>query len=307
MGIFFKDYDSAGPGISKNAPKKKGIALFFDIFFRKLWTLFGVNLLYFIFFLPLVLGFLALSFMKNYDLLLWVLGACVVVFAIFFGPATAGLTKIMRCFVLEKHTFIVRDFFKAFKENFKPALAVGIIDVLVLLSVFAAYHVYPGLAIQAGTKLLYVPMVIAFSLGLVVLMMNYYIFLMMIATDLSLKQLVKNSFALAFLGMKKNILCVVIQLVTVVLMALLFLYAPPLCMLIMPFLPSAQIWFIVCFNAYPAIQTYVINPYYTSIGQVNPELSGGFDDIEAETLFEDMGGKEKPVEKRKKGKGRRIS
>ena len=116
--------------------------MFFDIFFRKLWTLFGVNLLYFIFFLPLVLGFLALSFMKNYDLLLWVLGACVVVFAIFFGPATAGLTKIMRCFVLEKHTFIVRDFFKAFKENFKPALAVGIIDVLVLLSVFAACSLF---------------------------------------------------------------------------------------------------------------------------------------------------------------------
>ena len=307
MGIFFKDYDSAGPGISKNAPKKKGIALFFDIFFRKFWMLFGVNMLYFIFALPLVLGFLALSFMKNYDLLLAVLGLCLVVFTIFFGPATAGMTKVLRSFVLEKHSFIIRDFFKAFRDNFKKAFVIGLIDVLVALSVFAAYNVYPGLAIQAGTKALYVPMVITFSLGLVVLMMNYYIFLMLIATDLSLKDLIKNSFALAFLGMKKNILCFIIQAVVTALMVLLLLYAPPLFMMVIPFIPSAHLWFIICFNTYPVIQTYVINPYYTSIGQVNPEISGGFDDIEEEAVFEDMGGKEKPVEKRKKGKGKRIS
>ncbi len=307
MGIFFKDYESSGPGIAKNGPKKKGAALFFDIFFRKFWVLFGVNMLYFVFFLPLVLGFLALSFMKDYNALLAVLSVCVVVFAVFIGPATAGLTKVLRCFILEKHTFIIRDFFKAFKANFKKAMAVGVLDVLIFMSVFAAYNVYPGLAIQAGTKLLYVPMILTFSLGLVVVMMNYYIYLMMVATDLSLKDLIKNSFALTFVGMKKNLFSFVINAVVLVLMILLFLYVPPLCMLLMPFLPAAQVWFTVCFLCYPVIQTYVINPYYTSIGQVNPELTGGFDDIEEEAVFEDMGGKEKPIEKRKKGKGRRIS
>ena len=69
----------------------------------------------------------------------------------------------------------------------------------------------------------------------------------------------------------------------------------------------ALVWFIVCFNSYPVIQKYVINPYYDSIGKVNPELSSDVDTVEEETLFEDMGGKEKPVEKRKKTKGRRIS
>ncbi|MBQ8961746.1 MAG: DUF624 domain-containing protein [Ruminococcus sp.] len=307
MGIFFKDYESSGPGIAKNGPKKKGIALFFDIFLRKFWVLFGLNMIYFIFFLPLVLAFAALSFMKDYNALLAVITVCMIVFAVMIGPATAGLTKVLRCFILEKHTFIFRDFFKAFKTNFKKAVAIGMIDVLVMMSVFAAYNVYPGLAIQAGTKLLYVPMVLTFSLGLVVVMMNYYIFLMLIATDLSLKDLIKNSFALAFLGMKKNLISFVISTVVLVLMGLLLLYAPPLFMLIAPFLPAAQLCFIICFNSYPVIQTYVINPYYTSIGQVNPELTGGFDDIEEEAVFQDMGGKEKPVEKRKKGKGRHIS
>ena len=54
------------------------------------------------------------------------------------------------------------------------------------------------------------------------------------------------------------------------------------------------------------IQKYVINPYYTSIGKVNPELITEDEDDE-EPIFQDMGGKEKPIEKRKKGKGRRIS
>ena len=63
--------------------------------------------------------------------------------------------------------------------------------------------------------------------------------------------------------------------------------------------------FISCFNSYPVIQKFVINPYYTSIGEVNPEL---MDESQSEEqIFEDMGGKEKPIEKRKKGKGKRIS
>ena len=54
------------------------------------------------------------------------------------------------------------------------------------------------------------------------------------------------------------------------------------------------------------IQKYIINPYYTSIGKINPELVDDSED-ETERIFEDMGGKEKPIEKRKKSKGKRIS
>ena len=53
MGLFSSNYESAGAGIAKNAPKKEGIALFFDIFFRKFWLMIGLNILFFIFTLPL--------------------------------------------------------------------------------------------------------------------------------------------------------------------------------------------------------------------------------------------------------------
>ncbi|MBR6385261.1 MAG: DUF624 domain-containing protein [Ruminococcus sp.] len=306
MGFFSRDYESAGTGIAKNAPKKKGIALFFEIFFRKFWLLFGVNMLYFIFFLPAVISFVALSFIKNGRIVTAIIIAMLLVFTATIGPATAGMTKIMRSFVLEKHTFIVRDFFRAFKVNFKKALVVGIIDTVVGASVFSSYYVYPGLAEQFNTKLMYIPMIITFSLAFVVMMMNFYIYLMMIATDLSLKNLIKNSFALSFIAMKTNVLTLIIYLVNLVVMFFVFLYMPALFMFITPFVPAAQLWFIVCFNSYPAIQKYVINPYYESMGEINPELTGDYD-LEEEAVFKDMGGKEQPMEKRKPTKGRKIT
>lgn len=306
MGLF-SSYENSGPGIPKYAPKKKGIALFFDLFFRKMWKIAGLNLLFFIFCLPIYAALFIISFMKNYTLMLILLIALFIIFTINIGPAMAGMTKVLRAFVIEKHTFVIRDFFRGFRENFKKAMVVGILDVIVALSAFAGYNIYPDWAEFYNNKLFYIPLIITLSVGLVVFMMNYYIFLMMTATDLSLKNLIKNSFALAFVSLKQNVVTTFFVVIFGVLMMLLFLYMLPFMLLIAPFFPAALVWFIVCFNSYPVIQKYVINPYYESIGQINPELTDGTDDIEEETLFEDMGGKEKPIEKRKKGKGKRIS
>ena len=149
-------------------------------------------------------------------------------------------------------------------------------------------------------------MVLTLSLALTVVIMNFYIYLMMVATDLSFKELVKNSFALTFVGMKINLVTFVIYAFILISMLALLIGSPVLFMILMPFIPAAILWFVVCFNSYPVIQKYVINPYYTNMGKINPELLDDTDD-DVEQIFEDMGGKEKPIEKRKKGKGRHIS
>ncbi len=307
MGLFSKDYESAGVGISKNAPKKKGIKLFFEIFGRKFWKLFEVNLLYFIFFIPLVLAGSILFIIDNTAVALVVMLLLLLTFAIFIGPATAGMTKIMRSYVLEKNSFIIHDFFKAFKSNFKKSCLLGFFDCLLIVSVWAGYNVYPVLAQQLDSALLYIPMVISLSFGIMVVMMNFYAFLMIIATDLSMKNLIKNSFALAFVELKKNFITFVITVGTILLMWFLMTYVNIGFVFVLPFFPAAFLSLVICFNSYPVIQKYVINPYYTSIGKVNPELGGDDEDDDEEPIFEDMGGKEKPIEKRKKGKGKRIS
>lgn len=303
---FFNNYQN-GPGISKYGPKKKGLALFFDLFFRKIWHITGLNVLFFIFCIPLYVGFFLLSFMENYELLLALLIVLFLIFAVTVGPAIAGMTKVMRMFLIEKHTYIIRDFFRGFKENFKKASVVGILDIVVALSAYASYNVYPYCVVKYDSNLFYIPMILALSVTIVVFIMNYYIFLMMTATDLSLKNILKNSFALAFVSMKENILTTIFIAAFALLMFMIFVNAMPLFLILIMIFPIALVWFIVCFISYPVIQKYVINPYYDNMGEVNPELTSDAEAVEEETLFEDMGGKEKPIEKRKKTKGKRIS
>ncbi len=307
LSILSNDYESAGPGISKYAPKKKGIALFFDIFFRKIWKLTGLNMMLFVFFIPLLLMLPALYYIKQPYVCMGVLAVLFLLFAVNIGPALAGMTKVIRMFLLERHSFIGRDFFKGYKQNFKKASIIGILDILAAASAFAGYNVYPDMAQQYNTKIFYIPLVLTFSVAIVVMMMNFYIFLMMTATDLSLKNLLKNSFALAFVSLKQNVLTLLSIIAFAAIMFIIFVKFMPLFILLMPFFPAAIVWFIVCFNSYPVIQKFVINPYYESMGMTNPELADEADEIEEETLFEDMGGKEKPIEKRKKGKGKHIS
>ena len=306
MSLFSNDFENRGSGIAKNAPKKRGIQLFFEIFFRKFWKLIELNMLYFVFFIPIFLVLASLSFIKNDVISLVCAGLSLILFVVCIGPATAGMMKVQRNFVLEKHSFIVNDFFKAFKANFKKAVAVGFVDCLITLSVYASFIVYPVIVEQSGSKLMYVPMVITLSLALVIAIMNFYIYLMMIATNLSFMNLIKNSFALAFVALKQNIITFLINAVVLTGMFILYIYMRPLFLMLIPFIPASFLWFMTCFNSYPVIQKFVINPYYTSIGEVNPEL---MNDIapESEQIFEDMGGKEKPIEKRKKTKGKRIS
>lgn len=309
MALFNKDYESAGVGISKHAPKKKGFALFMDLLKRKFWQLAEINFLYTLFFIPLMLIITVLRYNDRMDFIVMItlIAILILTFMITIGPATAGVYKIMRCYVIEKHSFIIRDFFRAFKTNFKKAAVIGFLDCIILLSVFSAYYVYSSLAAQTGSRLMYIPLIIVYSVAIVVLMMNFYIYLMLIATNLSLKNLIKNSFALAFVAMKSNVIIIASSLAALAVTFLIFRIFFPVFLILMWFFPMAFIFFVTTFNSYPVIQKYVINPYYEGIGEINPEIAGDDDADDEERIFEDMGGKEKPIEKRKKTKGRRIS
>lgn len=307
MGFFSRKYESAGVGIAKDAPKKEGIALFFDIFGRKLWQLMEINLIYMMFFMPLVMVLPAISLLNGkYPHSVIAAAILAVIFMVLIGPATAGMTKVIRSYVLGKHAFIWHDFWKAFKGNFKTASIVGFVDCIIILSALSSLSFYPALATHYNTKALYIPMVITLSLFLVITIMNFYIFPMMVATTLKVKNLFKNSLALAFVAIKQNFITFGVIVATVALMYVFRLYVLPVFLILIPFFPAAFLCLVSCFNCYPVIQKYVINPYYTSIGEVNPELVDETPD-ETERIFEDMGGKEKPVEQRKKSKGKRIS
>lgn len=304
MGIFRKDYESAGSGIAKNS-NQKGIRLFFEILGVRFWKIIEVNLLYSLFYLPILFAFTFFAYVNNKNIALILGGIMIAVFLVLWGPATSGVFKIMKNFAQDKHSFIMSDFVQTFKSNFKNACIIGIVDILLLSSVTAGMWVYPALAGQTGSKIMYVFLAVSLSVGLTFIMMNFYMFPMLVSTDLSLKNIFKNSFALMFVELKRNVLTLLITGAIVAVMLFLILFVNFAFIYVLPFFPFAFNTFLICFRSYPVIQKYVINPYYEEKGELNPELEGNTSS--EETLFEDKGGSEKPIESRKKKKGKTVS
>ena len=59
FGLF--NYEKEGPGISKNAPKKKTFIVFFETFFRNFWKFITINLVYDLISVPVLTNGLAIT------------------------------------------------------------------------------------------------------------------------------------------------------------------------------------------------------------------------------------------------------
>ncbi|WP_298481861.1 hypothetical protein [uncultured Ruminococcus sp.] len=304
MGLFGGNYERAGAGIAKNAPKKKGFFRFMEIFVQKFWKLLELNVIYFLCFVPL-LGAVALYLTMRSTLGLVLAVICLLAFVVLIGPATAAHTKILKNFFMEKPTFLLHDFLRTMRSEFKHSVVVGMLDCLLVCCISAAFYVYPQLIEQTGSKVYYVFFAITLSIGLIALLMNFYIFLMMISTNLSLKNVLKNSLALAVVALKKNVITLLIVGAVVAVFVLVFVFVDIkyslILLFLLPFMPASWLGLVVVMQCYPVIQKYIINPYYEQRGEVNPELMQSVSS-EEEAVFEDMGGKEKPIEPAKKAK-----
>lgn len=313
MGLF-GNYENAGAGIAKDAPKKKPFFRFWELTGRKFWKLIELNMLYMTCFLPIFGAVLVIWFCINtYEALALLLaGLLVLTTLILFGPYTAGCAKVLRNFTLEKPMFMMDTFWKTFRSCFKQSCIMGLIDVLVAGSVAASIYVYPlmiSAAKENGTSptMYYFLYVAGLSVAVAVLLMSFFAYPMIVSTNLSMKNILKNSLALSCIALKQNLITLLIVAAIVGVFAVLTIFYPLIMAFVLPFMPLTFAGFVIMFNSYPIIQKYVINPYYAQRGEVNPELMMGA--AEGESVFEDQGGKEKPIEapKQKKGKGKVIS
>lgn len=262
MAFGLYNYRKTGSGVQKGGPKKKAFFLFWEIFGEKFWKFFQINLIYVLFCIPVVT----------------------------FGPATAAMTQLMRKFVIGEPIFIFHEFFEAFKKNFKQAVIIGIIDIG-LIFIFVYNLNFYSMALM-NTSELQTKIILALSvaMGFFVIMMHFYIYPQIVALNLKLPQIIKNSFILMVVGFKRSFAAFFAWFAVIVLMMLGFPYT----MLLLPLIPFAWLNFIATFCAYPVIQKYIIDPFYESKGEKNPEYSRY--ETEEEAVFEDRGGFEEPTE-----------
>ncbi|MCH5196205.1 MAG: YesL family protein [Oscillospiraceae bacterium] len=258
MGLF---NNTAGPGVPKNAPRKKPFFRFWELFANKFWDFFKINLIYFLFCIPIVT----------------------------IGPATAAMTALMRNIYLERPQFYFHDFVKEFKKNFKQALIVGILDILVTAVFVFSLVLFFSLEKTTDTD----AVVFALSAAAAVLffIMNFYIYPQIVALDLKLLDIFRNALVLSLLNIWAELIVLVFSAGYIFLAVNYPVFVLPLA----PFVPLAWLGFLSVFCCYPAIQKHIINPYYKQTGEKNPEIP----DYAEQAIFTDMGGSEKPVDLKK--------
>ncbi|MEE1055513.1 MAG: DUF624 domain-containing protein [Acutalibacteraceae bacterium] len=276
FGLF--NYEKEGPGISKNAPKKKTFLIFFETFFRNFWKFMPINLVYSLISVPVITG----------------------------GFASVGITHVARNTARDKHSFGLSDFFDTIKKNWKQALAAGIINTIVyILLIFDIFFFYNN---QENGMIYTIGLGIMMSITIIFLMMNFYLWTMMITFKFNLKQLYKNSFKFVIINIKKNLLCgfclllaygLYIAIAVLFFKYIIFVLSIEILVYILTF-PAFRFLLIQYFT-FPCIKKVIIDPYYAEhpdediekrrdlgieVEEEKPEVPEG-EEEEPENVFDD--------------------
>lgn len=281
------DVSRPGPGVSKRSSQKRGFVEFWGLCGRKFWNLLELGLWYWLLSLPVLT----------------------------VGLANTGITFITRNFAREKPVFLTSDFFGAIRRNWKQALPVGIIHlVLTGMMVYSAVFYY-----FAETQFGILLMAMVLTLLTLFTVMHFYIYVMIVTFRFKLRQLYKNAVYLTFLGWKSNLviigtLLLVYTVAVSLTLSLVYSNLVPVAVVVgfffSLFLPPFR-YLLTQFYVFPVIKRYLIDPYYKENPQefeaarsiLNLENEETRKADEAAAVFKDRGN-EKETQKAKEAEGK---
>lgn len=268
MGLFGKNYDTPGKGVSKNEPQKRGFFRFFELYVRNFWKLISAQLWCVLLSLPLVT----------------------------IGLGQVGMAYVCRMAARDRHSFATSDFFDAIKKNWKKALPLGIINLLILGVLAANFYV---LIISWKNNMIgKVFAAVVFAAGMFFFtafsFAKFYQYTLMITFDFKFKTLFKNSWLFATLGIKHNAIIGIVLSIVYIAMFWAFtinptIAVPIIIMVSMFWFPSFRM-FLIQFNVFPEVKKYIIDPYYKEHPDEDIEKRrslGLLDYEEDESVFED--------------------
>lgn len=234
-------YGKAGKGDYTVSDMPQNRRQLFGAVFKVRWgALFGVNLLYMVFWIPTfvwVMAHVAMLFSTELDVLenirgyisTFLLGLIPCTFIT--GPFTAGVTFVTRNWARDEHSFVWSDFWDAVKGNWKQALPVSLISGLIPTIMYVSWVFYGQLA--NNSFLYYIPLTLVIFICFLWKLSEMVIYTLMVTYQLSLKNLIRNALLLT---MAKFPLAILIKLLT---------WAVPIISFVL-------VWYI------PTIQHYVI-------------------------------------------------
>ncbi len=228
MGLFKPNYNAEGPGVRKDEEQKPAFVRFFLALKNRFWQIVLLNIVY--------------------------VFACLPVITI--GPATAGMTYVMRNFSQSKHADFFSDFIEKAKEHFWKSLLVTVIDAAVAALAFYAFRFWSAPELQTSSVIRTIALVFVFLSSYIVICMNFYIFPMMVSFDLPLKNLIKNSIILSMYKILPTLAMLLFNAVITLLCVVFFPMSLPVVLFI-------SFTFCSLFNnsmVYPLLVKYVATP-----------------------------------------------
>ena len=229
MNNYFYGKQGKGDFTIENLPQNRR-QLFGEVFKVRWSSLFGVNMLYMIAWIPAILWTL-LNLTAIYNILvsgdasqvesitgfistwLMVLIPCIAI----TGPFNAGVTYVLRNWARDEHSFVLSDFKDALKANWKQSLVVSTISGILPFLMYVCFTFYGGMMSQ--NTLFAVPLALVLLICIIWTLASTLMMPMLITYDLKLKDVIRNS---VLLSLAKLPFSVLTRLLTLAIPALAF-------------------------------------------------------------------------------------
>ncbi len=140
------------------------------------------------------------------------------------GPATAGVSYVVRNWSRDEHAFIWSDFKDAVKENWKQSLLVSFLTSLIPIIVYMCWQFYGELSMQ--NALASIPQILVLMLGILWFMAVTYMHPLIVSYHLKTKDLFRNAFLLTIARLPMSVGIRLLHLVPMVIFTLVFFTSP---------------------------------------------------------------------------------
>lgn len=321
MKLFGQDkYLKPGKGVDKNEKPKPPFLRFFIVLWNKRWGIMAINFIYVVFNLLMLLiaygiftGCLTLygayypesSFMaelaKSSPLQMEIYWKAIIFFVSFLtsipvfciGPTRAGFTYIFKSYYKSEPCFLWSDFITKSRSNMKLSITTSILSfVSFTLVCFSAAATFIITRPENGIPfaICFTEWVVVFFFAALVLMLNLYVYPMMVTFNVTFKQLLKNSFILCIIKWFRNLITLILDAVIIALPLLLLPmtnYIVFVLSIVLYFaLVPGIITLINMFMVYPVLKKYLIDNENADKSEKKAEPEKNIEENKSQGRFE---------------------
>lgn len=123
------------------------------------------------------------------------------------GAAYTGMYYVLLKIVRGEEGYLVRGFFKSFKQNFKQATILWLIMLIVIAVYVGDFLIFSYSGLKFPTALI----VVILAVALVLLMVAVYVFPVLSRFDNTVRNTLKNAFCMAVLNLPKTLLTIILM------------------------------------------------------------------------------------------------